>query len=157
MKPTLCTRCKKNVAVIFITKIENGASTNEGLCLKCAKDLGIKQVDDIVRQMGMSDEDLENMTNEMTSMMGLQPGEEDDDEDVASQTATFPFLNKLFGNADAPLPSVPKEQEKTAPKDSRKKKKNSLQCLTMKSRKKRPPLLAACLTGALTGQYSLPT
>ena len=101
MKPTLCTRCKKNVAVIFITKIENGASTNEGLCLKCAKDLGIKQVDDIVRQMGMSDEDLENMTNEMTSMMGLQPGEEDDDEDVASQTATFPFLNKLFGNADA--------------------------------------------------------
>ena len=49
MKPTLCTRCKKNVAVIFITKIENGVSTNEGLCLKCAKDLGIKQVDDIVR------------------------------------------------------------------------------------------------------------
>ena len=133
MKPTLCTRCKKNVAVIFITKIENGASTNEGLCLKCAKDLGIKQVDDIVRQMGMSDEDLENMTNEMTSMMGLQPGEEDDDEDVASQTATFPFLNKLFGNADAPLPSVPKEQEKTAPKDSRKKKKKFLDayCLNL--------------------------
>ena len=134
MKPTLCTRCKKNVAVIFITKIENGVSTNEGLCLKCAKDLGIKQVDDIVRQMGMSDEDLENMTNEMTSMMGLQPGEEDDEEDM-SQTATFPFLNKLFGNSDPPMPVTPKEPEKTASKDSRpsKKKKKFLDayCLNL--------------------------
>ena len=134
MKPTLCTRCKKNVAVIFITKIENGVSTNEGLCLKCAKDLGIKQVDDIVRQMGMSDEDLENMTNEMTSMMGLQPGDEDDDEDM-SQTATFPFLNKLFGNSDPPMPVTPKEPEKAASKDSRpsKKKKKFLDayCLNL--------------------------
>ena len=48
MKPTLCSKCKKNVAVIFITKVENGKSTNEGLCLKCAKSLGIKQVDEIV-------------------------------------------------------------------------------------------------------------
>ena len=137
MKPTLCTRCKKNVAVIFITKIENGVSTNEGLCLKCAKDLGIKQVDDIVRQMGMSDEDLENMTNEMTSMMGLQPGEEDDEEDM-SQTATFPFLNKLFGNTDAPMPAPAKEPEKAAPKDSRqsKKKKKFLDayCLNLTER-----------------------
>ena len=122
MKPTLCTRCKKNVAVIFITKIENGVSTNEGLCLKCAKDLGIKQVDDIVRQMGMSDEDLENMTNEMTSMMGLQPGEEDDEDDM-SQTATFPFLNKLFGNSEPPAPAVPKEPEKSGTKEGRQSKK----------------------------------
>ena len=55
MKPTLCSRCGKNVAVVFITKIENGKSTNEGLCLKCAKELGIKQVDDMVKQMGISD------------------------------------------------------------------------------------------------------
>ena len=54
MKPTLCSRCNKNVAVIFITKIENGRTTNEGLCLKCAKDLGIKQVDDMVKQMTKS-------------------------------------------------------------------------------------------------------
>ena len=47
MKPTLCSRCKKNLAVIFITKMENGQTTNEGLCLKCAKELGIKPVDDI--------------------------------------------------------------------------------------------------------------
>ncbi len=127
MKPTFCSRCKKNVAVIFITKIENGATTNEGLCLKCAKDLGIKQVDDIVHQMGMSDEDLENMTNEMTSMMGLQPGEEEDD-DISSQTATFPFLNKLFGGSESEsLPALPREPEKTAapkePRPAKKKKK----------------------------------
>ena len=99
MKPTLCTKCKKNVAVVFITKIENGTSNNEGLCLKCAKELGIKQVDDIVRRMGISDEDLENMTDEMTNMFGgmagaIGDGEENDDE-IESQTATCPFLNKL--------------------------------------------------------------
>ena len=96
MRPTLCTRCNKNVAVIFITKIENGVSTNEGLCLKCAKDLGIKQVDDMVRQMGISDEDLDNISGEMMSLMGADP-ENDDEDEPDSQTATFPFLNKLFG------------------------------------------------------------
>ena len=138
MKPTLCSKCKKNVAVIFITKIENGASTNEGLCLKCAKDLGIKQVDDIVRQMGMSDEDLENMSSEMTSIMGLNQEAEDDEDDM-SQTATFPFLNKLFGAGnDEPAPSMPgtpREPEKPAAKDAKpaKKKKKFLDayCLNL--------------------------
>ena len=98
MKPTLCSRCKKNVAVIFITKIENGVSTNEGLCLKCAKELGIKQVDDMVKQMGISDEDIENMSGEMMSLMGGNPDEDGgEDDELDSQTATFPFLNKLFG------------------------------------------------------------
>ena len=63
MKPTLCSRCKKNVAVIFITKVENGKSTNEGLCLKCAKELGIKQVDEIVERMGITDEDLDSSSS----------------------------------------------------------------------------------------------
>lgn len=99
MKPTLCSRCKKNVAVIFITKIENGVSTNEGLCLKCAKELGIKQVDDMVKQMGISDEDLENISGEMMSLMGgvSDPDGPDGDDGMEGQTATFPFLNKLFG------------------------------------------------------------
>ena len=52
MQRTICSRCKKNIAVIFITKIENGQSTNEGLCLKCAKELKIKPVEDIIRKMG---------------------------------------------------------------------------------------------------------
>ena len=62
MHPTLCTRCKKNVAVVFITKIENGETRNEGLCLKCARELGIKPVDDMMKKMGISDEDLESLS-----------------------------------------------------------------------------------------------
>ena len=61
MQPTLCTRCHKNVAVIFITKIENGETKNEGLCLKCARELGLKPVDDMMQKMGISDEDLDSL------------------------------------------------------------------------------------------------
>ena len=53
MQPTICSRCKKNVAVVFITKIENGHTVNEGLCLKCAKELGIKPVEDMMQRMGI--------------------------------------------------------------------------------------------------------
>ena len=56
MQPTICSRCKKNVAVVFITKIENGQTVNEGLCLKCAKELHIQPVDDMIKRLGMSDE-----------------------------------------------------------------------------------------------------
>ena len=97
MKPTLCSRCKKNLAVIFITKMENGQTTNEGLCLKCAKELGIKPVDDMISRMGLSDDDLENLNGEMGDMMNgleglLNPGEKDEDgedDEQDSQTATW--------------------------------------------------------------------
>ena len=69
MQRTICSRCKKNIAVIFITKIENGQSTNEGLCLKCAKELKIKPVEDIIRKMGLSDDDLDNLSSEMVEAM----------------------------------------------------------------------------------------
>ena len=59
MRPTMCARCKKNIAVVFITRLENNSTVNEGLCLRCAKDLGIKPVDDMMQKMGLSDEDLE--------------------------------------------------------------------------------------------------
>ena len=55
MQPTLCTRCKKRVAVVFISKIEKGETVNEGLCLKCAKDLGLPQVNEMMRRMGITD------------------------------------------------------------------------------------------------------
>ena len=61
----MCSRCHKRVAVLFITKIENNETKNEGLCLKCARELGIPQVDSILSGMGISDEDLENMEAEM--------------------------------------------------------------------------------------------
>ena len=69
MKPTLCSRCGKNVAVIFITKLENGQAKNEGLCLKCARELHIKPVDDIINKMGISDDDLEGLAGDMTNAL----------------------------------------------------------------------------------------
>jgi len=115
MKPTLCSRCKKNVAVIFITKVENGKSTNEGLCLKCAKELGIKQVDEIVERMGITDEDLDSLNSEMNQL--IQP--EDDDEDIGSRTATFPHMNRLFGGLGNELSATdePKKDAPSAPSD----------------------------------------
>ena len=110
MQPTLCSRCHKNVAVIFITKLEGGETKNEGLCLKCARELGIKPIDDMMKKMGISDEDLDNLTNEMMSAFGgaegmeglmAQPNSGEDEEDDG-RTATFPFLNQLFGGAGTP-------------------------------------------------------
>ena len=115
MRPTLCSRCGKNVAVIFITKIENGQTKNDGLCLKCARELHIKPVDDIIGKMGLSDEDLEGLTGEMMNALSgvedLTPVDEDDaGSDDDGKTATFPFLNRLFGGGNNP-DSAPPPQE----------------------------------------------
>ena len=106
MQPTMCSRCHKHVAVVFITKLEGGQSKNEGLCLKCAKELGIKPIDDMIQKMGITDEDLENLTSEMMSafggaegMEGLMPQDREDGDEDDGRTATVPFLNQLFGAA----------------------------------------------------------
>ena len=120
MRPTLCSRCGKNVAVIFITKIENGQTKNDGLCLKCARELHIKPVDDIIGKMGLSDEDLEGLTGEMMSALSgvedLTPVDEGDEgSDDDGKTATFPFLNRLFGggnNPDSAPPPPPQENRR---------------------------------------------
>ena len=101
MQPTMCSRCGKNVAVVFITKIENGQTKNEGLCLKCARELHIKPVDDVIDKMGISDEELESLSGDMMNALNgveeLMPTEDGDGEDDDGKTATFPFLNRLFG------------------------------------------------------------
>jgi len=121
MQPKMCTKCKKNIAVVFITKIENGVTMNEGYCLKCARSLGIPQIDAAVKQMGISEEDLDALSDEMVSMFGQK--EETDDDDVDSQTATFPLLNQLFGGSNLPA-KQPKEPEQPSNEDEPKKKKN---------------------------------
>ena len=130
MKPTLCSKCKKNLAVVFITKIENGQTNNEGYCLKCARELGIKPVDDMISRMGLSDEDLDNLNGEMLDTMnGLEglisnaqnpddASEDEEDDDNASQTATFPFLNKLFGNAGNNNPGEALTPQKEEPRQN---------------------------------------
>ena len=134
MQPTLCSRCKKNVAVIFITRIENGESHNEGLCLRCARELHIKPVDEMMEKLGISDADLDNLTGDVAEMLGSMgmlggDGAADADSDAADddtdeddgKTATFPFLNRLFNQnppsaPDAETPEQPRQDAAAADK-----------------------------------------
>ena len=121
MQPTLCARCGKNMAVVFITRIENGESHNEGLCLKCARALHIKPVDEVMERMGLSDEDLDSITGDMQELLrsaedlaDLSKDEEGENDD--GKTATFPFLNRLFGanpNAMQPVDNDQPKRENT--------------------------------------------
>ena len=110
MQPTLCARCHKNMAVVFINRIENGQSHQEGLCLKCARELHIKPIDDIISKMGINDEELDGLSTEMMEAMQNLSGSgddlmnienDDDSSDDDGKTATFPFLNRLFGAQNA--------------------------------------------------------
>ena len=133
MQPTLCARCHKNMAVVFINRIENGQSHQEGLCLKCARELHIKPIDDIISKMGINDEDLDGLSSEMMEAMQSLNGNgddlmniennDDDSTDDDGKTATFPFLNRLFGaqnnaNNGESRDSAPSEGEsRTRPKE----------------------------------------
>ena len=115
MQPTLCSRCKKNVAVVFISRLnEKNEQVNEGLCLKCAAQLGLPQVDEMMKRMGITPEDLDNISNEMMQAFGgaeelpeTEDGDEDDEE--SGKTATFPFLNRLFGSNGSNPPAQPQQ------------------------------------------------
>ena len=125
MQPKLCTKCKKNIAVVFITKVENGVTMNEGYCIKCARGLGIPQIDQAVKQMGFSDEDLDTLSDEMSNMFGQIDAGDHDEDDMDSQTATFPMLNQLFGG-NANFPAQPQRPgKKEEPKEEEKGKKKN--------------------------------
>ena len=112
MQPTLCSRCKKYVAVVYISRMDGDKPVNEGLCLRCAKELGMPQVDEMMKRMGITDDELERITEEMMQAFGGAENmenmaldtdlDDDDEEGDEGKTATFPFLNRLFGGADAP-------------------------------------------------------
>lgn len=126
MRPTLCSRCKKNYAVIFITKIENGETKNEGLCLNAPRSWALSRMDDMMQKLGITDEDLENLTGEMMGALGGEEmipadddGAPDDEED--GRTATFPFLSKLlrqYGSPEARAAQGRKRAEKGRQKGS---------------------------------------
>ena len=123
----MCSRCHKRVAVLFITKIENNETKNEGLCLKCAKELGIPQVDSILSGMGISDEDLENMEAEMEGLLNpqVEDFDEDADEDEEKNDSRTPSLDfaKIFGNLPFmnPQGKAEKPEEAKNSKDEKKK------------------------------------
>ena len=105
MQPKMCSKCKKNIAVVFITKVENGVTMNEGYCLKCARSLGIPQIDQAVKQMGISDEDLDMLSDEMSSMFGQKDDSDssDDDEIDSHVPAAEPaFRRQQYPRAPAP-------------------------------------------------------
>lgn len=114
MNMTLCSRCGVNPAVIFITKMEGSKTTNEGLCLSCAKQMGIAPIDNMMSQLGISDEDIENLNSEMSEFMNniqdssspeqmqemleeLSGGAEDEG---GAATAPLGFLSNLFNKPE---------------------------------------------------------
>ena len=125
MQAKMCTKCKKNIAVVFITKVENGVTMNEGYCLRCARSLGIPQIDQAVKSMGISEDDLDLLTDEMSNMFGQREEGDGEDDEIDSQTATFPLLNQLFGgnsNMPAQPPRQPKNEEPKEEEKGKKKK-----------------------------------
>ncbi|MBQ7921037.1 MAG: ATP-dependent Clp protease ATP-binding subunit [Clostridia bacterium] len=127
----MCARCRKRVAVVFLTKLENGESKQEGLCLKCAKELGIKPIDDIIAQTGLDDETIEQLNGEMDEFMETAMAEVENGDE--SQTRT-PFLNfaKLMneGSQNKPNPANPAKKKKGEEKDGGKDGRKELKFLT---------------------------
>ncbi len=103
----LCSRCKKRPAVVFIARSDAQGSQNEGLCLTCARELGIKPVEDMLNKMGVTPEDMEQMQEQLGHMLSeaTEGDAEENNEDsgdgaefIPGGAATFPFLNSLFGD-----------------------------------------------------------
>ncbi len=149
MQPTLCSKCKKNVAVVFISRMnEKNEMVNEGLCLQCAAKLGLPQVQDMMKRMGITPEDLENINSEMMQAFGgaeelddmNDDGSGGDDEE-SGKTATFPFLNRLFSNGNAPAEQTPPQnggagggQQSTGRKTEKKRKFLDNYCINLSRR-----------------------
>ena len=144
----ICARCKKNMAVVFITKLENGKSVNEGLCLKCAKELGIKPVTDLLDKFGLKDSDLDGLTPEalgdslpgLMEQMGMPPAEapdqeSGDEEEVPSRAPAFPLFN-LFRQSKPEEETAGEKPGKPGKKAEKKKKflNNYAMDLTAKAR-----------------------
>ena len=129
----LCSKCKKRPAVVFLSDVTNPNAEPNGLCLVCAKELGIKPVDDMLKKMNISDEDIEQMSEQFMDIMSLN--EEMDDAELNEDTfdlgtaPTMPFLNKIFGNfggnagADETKNTEKGEEKKSAEKHKKKRKK----------------------------------
>ena len=118
MNMPMCSRCKKNIAVVFITKIEGpDKTTQEGLCLKCARELGVKPLDNIMEQMGITEDDLEALSGEIGSLSDLNDlvpaGSDGTDDDAPHETDPV---------AAGTLPGQPAggSQEETRTRSSRK-------------------------------------
>ena len=129
----LCSRCNKNIAVVFVTKQEGTQTVNEGLCLTCAKELGIKPVEDLMKQMNMNEEDIEQMNEGMNELLASGNMEELE-ENIMNGSNPFDFIKNFIGggtpadesNAAEPPKETGKNQKTQTKKNSLSKKKSML-------------------------------
>ena len=124
----LCSRCKKRMAVVFMSRVENGETINEGLCLKCAKELGIPQVSSMMDSMGITDEDIEDMSNQLMELGG-------EDFELGGAN-TMPFLQNIFGGGSLSKQEPAKEssagaESKEKPKEKKKRKFLDSYCINL--------------------------
>lgn len=111
----MCSRCKKRLAVVFVTRVEGDKTYNEGLCIKCAKELGVKPIDDIISKMGISEEELDAMMDEVSDLIPYDEEGDNGDEGRAPAInfgALFPGMQKSQGEK-----SEDKGEKKDAKKD----------------------------------------
>ena len=122
----MCARCKKRIAVVFVSRIENGETINEGICLKCARELGIKPVNDIIEKMGLTESDLEQMDSEMEDILSMTDDEGSEEEDEQNGRAPAFDIRKMFGAFPVNNSSTEQNEKNdgTVVKDKKDKKKN---------------------------------
>ena len=94
----LCVRCKKNQAVLFVSRMENGEMKSEGYCLKCAKELGMKPIDDVLNNLGLREEDLDAICEQANELLGGELMNVDQDNSNIGETGTENILRRLYGN-----------------------------------------------------------
>lgn len=140
MNLPMCARCKKRPAAVFITRSEGGKTINEGLCFVCAHELGVKPLDNMLRQMGMSDETIESMSGELEEAMADVADLSDTQDDGGAPAIDF---NKFFSGLGFPGSQPPKQgsssggsqgkKQNTKKEDSRKFLNTYCSCLTKKA------------------------
>ena len=124
----LCSKCKKRPAVVFMSDMSNPNAEPSGLCLVCAKEMGIKPVEDMLKKMNISDEDIEQMSEQFMDIMALD--EESDDAELNDETfdlgtaPAMPFLKNIFGSMggtskEEKQSADTKEKDKEKPKKKR--------------------------------------
>ncbi len=116
----ICSRCQKRMAVLFLAHMENGEMKNKGLCMKCARELNIPQVREVMDKMGISEDDMEAMNAQITELMGGDLSDFESGFEMGG-AQSLPFLHGLFGETDnKPVPQAPKHQTKEEPQKPKK-------------------------------------
>jgi len=110
----MCSKCHKRVAVVFVSRIENGETINEGFCLPCANKLGIKPINDMLSNMGLSGQDLDRLSSDVENLMEALPAQADDREDGGAPAVDLFRIFNQQGSAGAQ-----KQQSAKKPKEEK--------------------------------------